>query len=97
MTTALGPPWERPLKGRLERLVIDSQVLQDNPLGDPSRRPLYVYLPPGLEVAEQHGDGLAGFLRERPLRRKGCSAGLTKPSLVGVLFAAVGADPQAMS
>lgn len=46
--TSLGPPWERPLKGRFERLVIDSQVLTDNPLGDPSRRPLYVYSPPGM-------------------------------------------------
>jgi len=46
---ALGPPWERPLNGRFERLVIDSQVLRDNPLGDPSRRPLYVYLSPGLK------------------------------------------------
>jgi S-formylglutathione hydrolase FrmB len=49
VTAALGPPWERPLRGRLERLLIDSQVLRDNPLGDPSRRPLYVYLPPGLD------------------------------------------------
>jgi enterochelin esterase-like enzyme len=46
---ALGPPWESPLRGRFERLVIDSQTLRDNPLGDPSRRPLYVYLPPGLK------------------------------------------------
>lgn len=42
----LGVPWERRRGGRLERLVVDSKVLSDNPLGDPARRPLYVYLPP---------------------------------------------------
>ena len=44
-----GPPWERELRGRLEKLVIDSEVLADNPLGDPARRPLYVYVPPGFD------------------------------------------------
>ena len=44
---ALGAPWERPLEGRLEQIAIDSEVLAGNPLGDPARRPLYVYLPPG--------------------------------------------------
>jgi len=44
-----GPPWDRPLAGSLERLVVESQVLAANPLGDPPRRPLYVYLPPGVQ------------------------------------------------
>lgn len=42
-----GPPWERELNGRFERLVVESQLLAGNPLGDSPRRPLYVYLPPG--------------------------------------------------
>lgn len=42
-----GAPWERKLTGRLEHLVVESEVLSGNPLGDPTRRPLYVYLPPG--------------------------------------------------
>jgi hypothetical protein len=42
-----GAPWERPLAGALDRLVVDSELLAANPLGDPSRRPLYVYRPPG--------------------------------------------------
>jgi S-formylglutathione hydrolase FrmB len=46
----LGPPWERPLSGRLERLAVNSELLRDNPLGDPPRRPLYVYLSPGVAV-----------------------------------------------
>ena len=44
-----GAPWEPPLHGELDRLVIESDLLQDNPLGDPARRPLYVYRPPGVE------------------------------------------------
>jgi hypothetical protein len=44
-----GPPWERPLAGALDRLVVESELLADNPLGDPARRPLYVYRSPGVE------------------------------------------------
>ncbi len=46
-----GPPWGRALRGRLDELVIESELLADNPLGDPPRRPLYVYRSPGA------GDG----------------------------------------
>lgn len=41
-----GPPWEPRLHGRFDRLVIESSILAGNPLGDPSRRPLYVYSAP---------------------------------------------------
>ena len=34
----------------LDRLVVESDALAGNPLGDPSRRPLYVYRPPGVEL-----------------------------------------------
>lgn len=44
-----GAPWERPMHGVLDRLVVESDVLATNPLGDPARRPLYVYRPPGVE------------------------------------------------
>jgi hypothetical protein len=44
-----GAPWEPPLHGILDRLVIESDALAGNPLGDPARRPLYVYRPPGVE------------------------------------------------
>jgi S-formylglutathione hydrolase FrmB len=36
----------RPLRGRIERFVLQSRVLADNPLGDPARREVTVYLPP---------------------------------------------------
>jgi S-formylglutathione hydrolase FrmB len=45
-----GAPWDRPMHGTLDRLVVESELLADNPLGDPSRRPLYVYRPPGVEL-----------------------------------------------
>ena len=41
-----GAPWERPLRGRLDELVVESEVLADNPLSDPARRPLFVYSAP---------------------------------------------------
>lgn len=50
--STVGPPWRRPLRGRLEELVIDSEVLRDNPLGDPSTRPLYVYTPPAIDAGQ---------------------------------------------
>lgn len=44
-----GAPWERPLAGSLDRLVVESELLAANPLRDPARRPLWVYRPPGIE------------------------------------------------
>ena len=40
-------PWSAELAGQLEERVIVSELLRDNPLGDPHERPLWVYLPPG--------------------------------------------------
>jgi S-formylglutathione hydrolase FrmB len=42
-------PWSAELAGQLEEHVIDSELLRDNPLGDPHERPLWVYLPPGYD------------------------------------------------
>jgi len=42
-------PWDTELAGRLDRNVIDSDLLKNNPLGDPHERPLWVYLPPGYD------------------------------------------------
>jgi hypothetical protein len=43
-------PWSGELAGRLEEHVIASELLRDNPLGDPCDRPLWVYLPPGYDA-----------------------------------------------
>ena len=47
---AAGAPWERPFHGTLDRLVVESELLAGNPLGDPAHRPLWVYRPPGVEL-----------------------------------------------
>jgi S-formylglutathione hydrolase FrmB len=43
----LGPPWSEELQGTFHRHIVESEILANNPLGDPSRRPLFVYEPPG--------------------------------------------------
>lgn len=50
---SIGEPWAHPFAGRLDDLVIDSQALTGNPLGDPHRRPLLVQLPPGYDEAPE--------------------------------------------
>ena len=45
-----GAPWERPLHGIVDRLVVESELLEGNPLSDPAQRPLWVYRPPGVEL-----------------------------------------------
>ncbi len=46
-------PWFAALAGRLDEHMIDSVLLRDNPLGDPARRPLWVYVPPGYDDSQQ--------------------------------------------
>ncbi len=47
-----GPPWQPELKGAVDHLVVESEALAGNPLGDPVRRPLYVYRAPGIDRNE---------------------------------------------
>jgi S-formylglutathione hydrolase FrmB len=42
-------PWSADLAGRLDELLISSELLRGNPLGDPHERPVLVYLPPGYD------------------------------------------------
>ncbi len=42
-------PWSAELAGRIDEHVISSELLRDNPLGDPHERPLLVYTPPGYD------------------------------------------------
>ena len=51
MTEVQGPagsPWELAPAGALDRIVVHSEALESNPLGDPAQRPLYVYRSPGV-------------------------------------------------
>jgi Putative esterase len=73
----LGPPWQHPFKGRFEQLVVESETLAGNPLGDPTRRPLYVYSSPGVVsgnatavtavyVLQGYSGQLDGWLARKP-------------------------------
>jgi Putative esterase len=42
-------PWSYDLAGRFDEHAFESEVLKDNPLGDPHVRPLWVYVPPGYD------------------------------------------------
>ncbi len=42
-------PWSYELAGRFDEHQFESEVLKDNPLGDPHVRPLWVYVPPGYD------------------------------------------------
>lgn len=46
-----GAPWERPLRGRLAELTVESELLAANPLRDPVRRPLYVFVPESVTAS----------------------------------------------
>jgi hypothetical protein len=50
-----GPPWSHPLAGALDELTVESELLAGNPLGDPTRRPLYVYRSPGVTIGGDAG------------------------------------------
>jgi Putative esterase len=90
-------PWSEEPGGHFEELTFDSEALRGNPLGDPSERPLWVYLPPGYEESAERRfpsvyaiQGLTGQLdawRNRaPLRRNFLE-------LADALFAAGEAPP----
>ncbi len=42
-------PWSSSLMGRFEDATIGSELLRENPLGDPFERPIWVYRPPGYD------------------------------------------------
>jgi S-formylglutathione hydrolase FrmB len=44
-----GAPLQHPLAGSLDQLMVRSELLKDNPLGDPDVRPLFVYRPPAAD------------------------------------------------
>src|SRR5438876_934369 len=91
------PPWFFEPKGRYDEHLFESQVLKGNPLGDPDRRPLWVYLPPGYDADSQRRYpsiyvimGLTGQIdmwRNRPSMRQNF------PELADAQFATGGAPP----
>ncbi|HEX6778135.1 MAG TPA: alpha/beta hydrolase-fold protein [Ktedonobacterales bacterium] len=90
-------PWSAHVHGKYEEVVFKSEALKGNPLGDPSERPLWVYLPPGYADETSHRyptiymiQGLTGQLdmwRNRSAFRKNF------PELADELFARGEAPP----
>jgi S-formylglutathione hydrolase FrmB len=87
-------PWSLPPAGRFDVLEIDSAVLRDNPLGDPHRRPLWVYVPPGYDAhpARRYPSLylLQGLTGQLDMWNNRSAFRPTVPELVDALFA----DPQ---
>jgi S-formylglutathione hydrolase FrmB len=90
-------PWSIDLKGRFDELTFESEALRGNALGDPHRRPLWVYLPPDYDEEPDRRfpsvyviQGLTGQVdmwRNRAAFRKNF------PELTDELFAKVEAPP----
>jgi len=87
------------MRGRLEELEIASRALEGNPLGDPSRRALLVYLPPGhaperrlpavyflhgMESGVRSWTGFSPFVPSVPERLDALVAEGRIPPLIGV-------------
>jgi S-formylglutathione hydrolase FrmB len=90
-------PWSVEPAGRYDELLLASAALRDNRLGDPSMRPLWVYVPPGYDASPERRypsiyviQGLTGQLdawRNRAAFRPNF------PELADALFAAEEAPP----
>jgi hypothetical protein len=53
LVSAAVDPWGREWRGRLDEHEFASEALRGNALDDPSRRPLWVYVPPGYDEDEE--------------------------------------------
>ncbi len=90
-------PWSTTLQGRFDEILFSSEVLKGNALGDPSERPLWVYVPPTYDEDSTRRyptvymiQGLTGQLdmwRNRSPFRK------TFPELVDELFSDKATSP----
>jgi S-formylglutathione hydrolase FrmB len=84
-------PWGRTWSGRLEEVWIESPALRGNRLGDPFRRPLWVYLPPGYD--DEPGRRypaiyvLQGYLGQVDMWRNRVALWPTFPEMLDALFA----------
>ncbi|MFL6137050.1 MAG: alpha/beta hydrolase [Frankiaceae bacterium] len=90
-------PWGHQWAGRVEEVVIDSAALRDNPLGDPARRPLWVYLPPGYDRdADRRYPSIyviQGYTGTLPMWRNRIAWRPTFPELLDAMLAAGDAPP----
>jgi hypothetical protein len=85
------------LAGRIERHTIDSELLADNPLGDPAQRPVEVYVPPGYDDdAERRYPSvyvIQGYTGALPMWHNRAPFRPTFPEAADALFAAGDTPP----
>jgi S-formylglutathione hydrolase FrmB len=87
-------PWSKELAGRLDEHELDSAALAGNPLGDPSRRPLWVYVPPGAgDEALPAIYLIQGMTGQIDMWRNRSAFRPTVVELVDALFAREGCPP----
>jgi S-formylglutathione hydrolase FrmB len=90
-------PWPTALAGRIDEHVIDSTLLRDNPLGDPARRPLWVYTPPGYDTEPERRYPvtylLLGYAGTLPVWRNRTPYRQPVPELIDGIFARGEAPP----
>jgi Putative esterase len=91
------PPWGIKWAGRLVEDWIESEVLKGNPLGDPWRRPVWVYLPPGYEDEPERRYPaifeIQGMTGQLDMWRNRSALRLNFPELLDQLFARGEAPP----
>jgi len=90
-------PWEFAWSGRLEAGWIESRALRANRLGDPARRPVFVYLPPGYDEGPDRRYPavyvLQGYLGQVGMWHNRSAFRPTFPEMADRLFAAGDAPP----
>jgi hypothetical protein len=89
-------PWSAELTGRIDEHVIDSELLRDNVLGDPARRPLWVYVPPGYDGSTQRYPSvyvIQGYTGQLAMWGNRSAYRPTFPEAVDAVFAAGDVPP----
>ena len=90
-------PWSFEMAGRFEEVVFESRLLGGNPLGVPTSRPLWIYLPPGYDDApEQRYPSvymIQGFTGQLDMWRNRAAFRKNFPELADELFAQGNAPP----
>ncbi len=90
-------PWSRRLAGRFEEHELESDALRGNPLGDPHRRPLWVYVPPAYDAEPERRLPtlylIQGHTGQVDMWTNRAAFRPTVPELVDRLFAQEGCPP----
>jgi Putative esterase len=89
-------PWSIEWAGRIDELVIESEALRGNPLGDPHRRPLWVYCPPEYEESERRYPSIyviQGMTGQIDMWRNRSAYRRNFPELLDQLFAGADVHP----